>query len=109
MLTADQEYELAHHIWRVHWALGDGDHLQDVEWTHGGAQFWMLQARPVTKLPRYTFEGIKHLPVIWSTVNIKDAVPGVVSMFAWSMIIEAIDGMLYAGPRMVGYEIPPGM
>ena len=68
-----------------------------------------MQARPITRLPRYTFEAIKHLPVIWSTANIKDAVPGVVSTFAWSMIQEAIDGVLYACPRLVGYEIPSGM
>jgi phosphohistidine swiveling domain-containing protein len=108
-LTPAQERELAHHVWRIHWGLGEGDQPQDVEWAHDGAQFWILQARPVTRLPRYTFEAIKHLPVIWSTANIKDAVPGVVSTFAWSMILEAIDGVLYAGPRLVGYEIPPGM
>jgi rifampicin phosphotransferase len=96
-------------VWRVHWALGDGDSLQDVEWAHDGVQFWILQARPVTGLPHYTFEAIKHLPVIWSTANIKDAVPGVVSIFAWSMIMEAIDSILYAGPRLRGYEIPLGM
>ena len=33
----------------------------------------------------------------------------VVSMFAWSMIVEAIDSILYAGPRLRGYEIPLGM
>jgi pyruvate,water dikinase len=108
-LTPAQERELAHHVWRIHWGLGEGDQPQDVEWAHDGAQFWILQARSVTRLPRYTFEAIKHLPVIWSTANIKDAVPGVVSTFAWSMIQEAIDGVLYAGPRLVGYEIPPGM
>jgi phosphohistidine swiveling domain-containing protein len=108
-LTPEQEIELAHHVWRIHWALGDGDQPQDVEWAHDGQQFWILQARPVTQLPHHTFEAIKHLPVIWSTANIKDAVPGVVSLFAWSMIQEAIDSILYAGPRLVGYTIPPGM
>jgi rifampicin phosphotransferase len=109
VLTPEQERELAYHVWRIHWALGDGDHPQDVEWAHDGKQFWVLQARPVTQLPRHTFEAIKHLPVIWSTGNIKDAVPGVVSMFAWSMIQDAIDAILYAGPRRLGYDIPPGM
>ena len=109
VLTAEQEQELAHHIWRIHWALGEGDDPQDVEWAHDGKQFWILQSRPVTTLPRYTFKAIPHLPVIWSTANIKDAVPGVVSMFAWSMIQEEIDAILYAGPRLVGCEIPPGM
>jgi pyruvate,water dikinase len=105
VLTPEQECELAYHVWRVHWAMGDGDHQQDVEWAHDGAQFWILQAQLVTRLPHYTFEAIQHLPVIWSTANIKDAMPGVVSMFAWSMIMEAIDGILYAGPQLLGGDI----
>jgi phosphohistidine swiveling domain-containing protein len=108
-LTSEGEQELAHHVWRIHWALGDGDQPQDVEWAHDGQRFWILQARPVTGLPRYTFEAVKHLPVIWSTANIKDAVPGVVSIFAWSMIQEEIDAILYAGARLLGADIPPGM
>jgi rifampicin phosphotransferase len=108
-LTAEQEVELAHHVWHIHWALGNGDLPQDIEWAHDGQQFWILQARPVTRLPHYTFEAIKHLPVIWSTANIKDAVPGVVSIFAWSMIQETIDGVPYAGPRVAGYDVPTGM
>jgi phosphohistidine swiveling domain-containing protein len=108
-LTPAQEHELSHYVWRIHWALGDGDDPQDIEWAHDGKQSWILQARPVTGLPRQTFEAVKHLPVIWSTANIKDAVPGVASIFAWSMIQEEIDGILYAGPRLVGYDIPPGM
>jgi pyruvate,water dikinase len=108
-LTPEQGQELAHHIWRIHWALGDGDQPQDVEWAHDGERFWILQARPVTRIPRYTFEAVKHLPVIWSTANIKDAVPGVVSVFGWSMIQEAIDTVLYAGPRLLGFDIPPGL
>ena len=102
VLTPAQEQELAHHVWRIHWALGEGDDPQDVEWAYDGEQFWILQSRPVTGLPRYTFEAIRHLPVIWSTANIKEAVPGVVSMFAWSMIQEEIDAILYAGPRRWG-------
>jgi rifampicin phosphotransferase len=108
-LTAEQEQELAHHVWRIHWALGDGDQPQDVEWAHDGERFWILQSRPVTGVPHYTFEAVKRLPVIWSTANIKDAVPGVVSMFSWSMIQEAIDAVLYAGPRLLGFDIPPGL
>jgi pyruvate,water dikinase len=108
-LSPEREQELAHHVWRIHWALGDGDQPQDVEWAHDGERFWILQARPVTRLPRYTFEPVKHLPAIWSTANIKDAVPGVVSAFAWSMIQEEIDAVLYTAPRLLRYEIPPGM
>jgi phosphohistidine swiveling domain-containing protein len=109
VLTPAQEHELAHHVWRIHWALGEGDHPQDVEWASDGRQLWILQSRPVTGLPRPTFAAVAHLPVMWSTANIKDAVPGVVSMFSWSMIQETVDAILYATPRLVGCDIPPGM
>ncbi|HZN61955.1 MAG TPA: PEP/pyruvate-binding domain-containing protein, partial [Planctomycetota bacterium] len=79
-LTPEQEVELALAVERIHWALGDGQDPQDVEWTHDGRRFWFLQSRPVTRVPRHTFEPAKALPLYWSTANIKDAVPGVVSM-----------------------------
>lgn len=109
VLTPAHEQELALHVWRIHWSLGHGDTPQDIEWAHDGTQFWFLQARPVTRLPHYTFAGVKHLPVIWSTANIKDAVPGVISTCAWSLIQEIIDAVLYAGPRYVGYDVPAGL
>ncbi len=108
-LTPQQESELAHHVWRIHWALGDGDEPQDVEWAHDGERFWFLQARPVTRLPLHSFDRIKSCPVIWSTANIKEAVPGVVSILAWSMIREVIDDVLYAAPMASGFDVPPGM
>jgi rifampicin phosphotransferase len=108
-LTPGQEAELAHHVWRIHWALGDGANPQNVEWAHDGERFWFVQARPVTRVPLHTFEAIRHLPVIWSTANIKEAVPGVVSILTWSMILEVIDDVLYAGPMSAGFDIPPGL
>jgi len=109
VLTPEQEIELAYHVLRIHWALGDGQDPQDVEWAHDGTRFWFLQARPVTALPRFTFEGVRHLPVIWSTANIKEAIPGVVSVLSWSLIQEVMQAALYAGPVAVGYPIPAGL
>ncbi|HZL70988.1 MAG TPA: PEP-utilizing enzyme, partial [Planctomycetota bacterium] len=108
-LTPEQEIELARAVERIHWDLGDGEDPQDVEWAHDGRRFWFLQSRPVTRLPRHTFEAARSLPLYWSTANIKDAVPGVVSMLAWSLINEAIEDILYAAPFAGGYDIPPGM
>jgi pyruvate,water dikinase len=109
VLTPEQEIELAQHIWRIHWALGDGDNPQDVEWAFDGERFWFVQARPVTRVPLRTFEGIKHLPVIWSTANIKEAVPGAVSTLSWSMIREVIDDVLYAAPLAADFHVPAGL
>ncbi|HZL71893.1 MAG TPA: PEP/pyruvate-binding domain-containing protein, partial [Planctomycetota bacterium] len=66
-LTAEQQIELARHVERIHWDLGDGQDPQDVEWAHDGRRFWFLQSRPVTRLPRHTFEAARSLPLYWST------------------------------------------
>ncbi len=109
VLTDAQKIQLARMVWRIHWALGDGQEPQDVEWAYDGREPWVVQARPVTRLPRYTFEGCRHFPAYWSTANIKDAVPGVVSIAAWSMIVEAIDAVLYAAPEAAGIGVLPGL
>jgi phosphohistidine swiveling domain-containing protein len=109
VLSDAQQLELARLAWRIHWALGNGQDPQDIEWAHDGRAFWVVQARPVTRLPRYTFEGCRHMPAYWSTANIKDAVPGVMSVAAWSMIVEAIDGVLNAGPAAAGIALLPGL
>jgi pyruvate,water dikinase len=108
-LSPGQEVELARLVERIHWSLGDGQDPQDVEWVHDGGRFWITQSRPATRLPRRTFDAARSLPLYWSTANIKDAVPGVVSMLAWSLILEAIEDVLYATSHGTGYQIPPGM
>lgn len=109
VLTDEQALRLARLVWRVLWALGEGQDPQDVEWAWDGERFHLLQSRPVTRLPHHTFPGVRNVPVWWSNANMKDAVPGVVSAFAWSYIQEAIPDVLYALPHAVGYEVPPGM
>lgn len=109
LLSPDQEIELARQIVRVHWALGDGQDPQDVEWAHDGERFWILQARPVTKLPRFTFEAARSLPVYWSSANLKDVAPGVISTLSWSILSQVIDTVLCAAPRAAGYQVPTGI
>jgi pyruvate,water dikinase len=108
-LTPDQESELAHLIHRIHWALGEGQDPQDIEWAHDGERFWMLQSRPVTRLRRAGFAATAQMPRYWSTANIKDAVPGVVAELSWSLLQTSVAVAAYAAQRAVGYEIPPGM
>lgn len=109
LLDERQRRTLALLVWRIHWTLGGGQQPQDVEWAHDGRQFWILQSRPVTKLPHFTFPGAERLPVIWSTANIKDAVPGVYSMFGWSLVRSTIDSVLYANLEAAGHPAPHGL
>ena len=109
LLHPDQEIALARQVVRIHWALGDSQDPQDVEWAHDGTRFWILQSRPVTKLPRFTFEGARSLPVYWSSANLKDNAPGAISTVSWSILSQAVDRVLYAAPRAAGYRVPTGI
>ncbi len=109
VLSDDLAIRLSRLVQRVEWALGDGQNAQDIEWAFDGSSFWLLQARPVTHMPRYTFPGADRLPVVWSNANLKDALPGVLSPYSWSMSLSVIRHNLFASHRAAGYEIPPGL
>lgn len=107
-LSPEQERSLAQLLRRAHWALGDAQVPQDVEWAFDGERFWLLQARPATNVRRPLPEALATVPRYWSTANIKDAVPGVVSMLAWSLIKRIVERIAFAGPIVAAYPLPPG-
>ena len=100
---------LAALVMRVHWALGDGDSPQDVEWAYDGRTFWMLQSRPVTRLPRWTFPGVPTRTPTWSDGNIRDSFPRPLTMATWSLVDATAQAIVYASARLVEYPLPPGM
>ncbi|MCY4030460.1 MAG: PEP-utilizing enzyme [Acidobacteria bacterium] len=100
---------LAALVMRVHWALGDGDTPQDVEWACDGRTFWMLQSRPVTRLPRWTFPGVPTRTPTWSDGNIRDSFPRPLTMATWSLVDATAQAIVYASARLVEYPLPPGM
>jgi pyruvate,water dikinase len=102
------EEELVHQVIRIHWALGEGQDPQDVEWAFDGDQLWLLQARPVTRFPRSGWRETSAMPRYWSTANIKDAVPGVVCELSWSLLCDVVGDTAYAAQKAAGYEMPPG-
>jgi len=108
LLPPRHEYELAQQVFRMHWAFGDGQDPQDVEWAYDGRQIWFLQVRPATNTRRFLPAAVSTLPRHWSTANIKDAVPGVVSMLSWSVLKSAVDTVAFAGPIAAGYRLESG-
>jgi pyruvate,water dikinase len=103
------EEELAHLVERVQWALGEGWEPQDVEWAYDGERLWVLQARPVTSLPRVGWPQTAALPRHWSTANLKDNLPGVPCELSWSSLTGVVAEVLYAPLKAAGYRIPAGM
>ncbi|MGO9257947.1 MAG: PEP/pyruvate-binding domain-containing protein [Bryobacteraceae bacterium] len=108
-LPAAVEEELAHQVRRIQWALGEGQDPQDVEWAYDGERLWLLQARPVTRLPRAGWPETAAMPRYWSTANLKDCQPGVICELSWSMLTEIVGDALFASLIAVGYPLPPGM
>ncbi|NJD77876.1 MAG: pyruvate, phosphate dikinase [Candidatus Methanoperedens sp.] len=92
---------------RVHEALGGGIICQDIEWAFDGKQFYVLQARPVTKLPEPNFPGLAGQPVIWSNSNIKDAAPFVWTTLNWNIGHRNLNLMLKSQLLAAGYHPPP--
>jgi rifampicin phosphotransferase len=109
VMTDAQALELARLTLRVYAALGDEQDPQDIEWAHDGERFWLVQARPVTRMPRWTFPGIAQAPLIWSNANTKDNYPGVMSPLNWSFVNQGIDQLLWAPFRAAGYEAMAGI
>ncbi len=97
--------KLALLIQRVYDALGDGEQHQDIEWVYNGQDFYLVQARPLTALPRYTFDALKNQPDIWSNANLRDSWPMVQSTLNWSLGQQLPQGM----DTEFGYKSPPGL
>ena len=103
------EEELAHQVQRVHWALGEGSEPQDIEWAYDGEHLWLLQARPVTRLPRAGWLETAAMPRYWSTANIKDSLPDALCELSWSVLSDIVGSSAYAAQKAVGYQMPPGL
>ncbi|OAA94518.1 PEP/pyruvate-binding domain-containing protein [Clostridium coskatii] len=94
---------------RVFDALGNGDQHQDVEWVYDGHDFVLVQARPITTIPRKTFPALKNQPDIWSNGNYRDAVPMVQSPLNRRLMKNIIDTMHQGFFTGVDYDFPEGL
>ena len=108
LLPPGRERELAHQVFRMHWAFGDGQDPQDVEWAYDGKYLWFLQVRPATNVRRFLPAAVSTLPRHWSTANIKDAVPGVVCTMSWSFLKDAVEAVAFAAAIVGGYRLESG-
>ncbi len=96
-------------LMRVFESLGECEQQQDVEWAYDGREFFLLQARPVTALPEYTFAALKNQPTIWSNGNYRDALPMVISPLHRRLLKNSIDTIQYAQFLANGYQMLEGI
>ena len=94
VLSDERIIQLGYMVSRIHEALGEGEIPQDIEWVYDGDRFHIVQSRPVTAIPKYTYPELKNQPEIWSNGNFRDALPMVQSPLNRGMIIKAVTLML---------------
>ncbi len=106
----DKEIEkLGRLMLRVFDALGNSEHHQDVEWVYNGREFVLVQARPVTTLPRKTFPALENQPDIWSNGNYRDAIPMVQSPLNRRLMKNIIDIIHHMSFTRLDYQLPVGI
>jgi len=108
-LTDENILRLGLLIQRVFEALGHGEEPQDVEWVYDGKDFILVQARPVTSVPKYTYPKLKGQPEIWSNANIRDALPMVLSTLGQRLIKIMADPILRSTFKAINYPSLPGL
>ncbi|MDR3585115.1 MAG: PEP/pyruvate-binding domain-containing protein [Desulfosporosinus sp.] len=109
-VLSDQKIEqLGLIILRIYDALGQGIDHQDVEWVYNGREFVLVQARPVTAIPKITYPELRGQPEIWSNGNFRDAGPMVYSTLGARMCKDIVDVVFSAYLTAVGYPLLPGL
>ena len=109
VLSAGQQSQLGNLVARIYSALSASDTHQDIEWALKDNVFYILQARPVTVLPRYTEAVLSDQPDIWSNSNFRDALPMVVPVLQRDVNISMVNHTILASFQQTGLSLKPGL
>lgn len=89
------------------------DDARDVEWAAAGGTLYLLQARPVTALShpprrsgRRKKDGKDRSRMVWSNLNVGEALPGVATPLTWSILSEFSDRGFRRAFGAVGCKVP---
>lgn len=81
----------------------------DLEWVWDGGQFWLTQARPVTRRRRHTYAGLRNQPAIWTRGNTCEVLPEPLQAMDWNFSRRGCNDLLEQGWRLAGYPLLPGV
>ena len=81
----------------------------DIEWIWDGARFHLVQARPVTVRPWYTYPGLQGQAKIWSNANTRDVLPLVMDALSWQGMKSSANTLLETMYQLAGCPILPGI
>lgn len=89
------------------------DDARDVEWAAVGGTVYLLQARPVTALStpprrgrRLRRPGSERARLVWSNVNVGEALPGVATPLTWSVLSDFSERGFRRAFRALGCTVP---
>lgn len=81
----------------------------DLEWVWDGMQFWLTQARPVTRRPHYTYPALQGQPAIWTRGNTCEIMPEPLSPMDWNFSRRGVNHLLEQGWQIAGLGMLPGV
>lgn len=99
---------LAALLWDAALAMDFVSPFYDLEWVWDGRQFWLTQARPVTRKPRCVYPALQGQPAIWTRGNTCEVMPEPLSPMDWAFARRAVNQLLAPGWRLAGLALWPG-
>jgi len=81
----------------------------DLEWGWDGRQFWLTQARPVTRRPHYTYPALRRQPALWTRGNTCEIMPEPLQAMDWNFSRRGCNDLLEQGWKLAGYPLLPGV
>ena len=81
----------------------------DLEWVWDGADFWLTQARPVTRRPHLTYPALRGQPAIWTRGNTCEVMPEPLSPMDWNFSRRGVNDLLEPGWRLAGQPLLAGV
>lgn len=81
----------------------------DLEWVWDGAEFWLTQARPVTRRPHHTYDALRGQPAIWTRGNTCEIMPEPLQAMDWNFSRRGCNALLEQGWKVAGYPLLPGI
>ncbi|WP_153129762.1 PEP/pyruvate-binding domain-containing protein [Dechloromonas hortensis] len=81
----------------------------DFEWVWDGGQFWLTQARPVTRRPHYTYPALRGQPALWTRGNTCEIMPEPLQAMDWNFSRRGCNDLLEQGWKLAGYPLLPGV
>lgn len=80
----------------------------DIEWVWDGEQFWLTQARPVTRRSHHTYAALRAQPAIWTRGNTGEIMPEPLQAMDWNFSRRGCNDLLMQGWQLMGYPLLPG-